>query len=170
MDVGIPYVIASQWLYAPHFFEYRGGLFRSVHPGGLIEDTLQIVDDWYDAYGGDISRVERTSNSLTLWSLFVGSDIDQYDEDLSGLAKTLARVWDALLRAEFPDRSFHVEVWISTRTDLRSRSTHNRRRATRSRAAMDTTTSTATSSRSSPHSTSAATRAGRDPVMTARFR
>lgn len=48
---------------------------------------------------------------LTLWDLFIACDNDEYDEDLSQLAKTLARAWDALLRVEFPDRAFQVEVY-----------------------------------------------------------
>lgn len=30
-DVGIPYVIAAQWLYVPKFAEYRGGLLSLIH-------------------------------------------------------------------------------------------------------------------------------------------
>jgi hypothetical protein len=108
---GIPFVIAAQWLYAPHFFEYRGAIFRSVRPEGRSEKGLRTLDGWFDYFDGDIPKVERNGNTLTLWDFFVGIDIDKYDADLSGMANTLARVWGALLRVEFPDRNFRVRVF-----------------------------------------------------------
>lgn len=110
-DVGIPYVIAAQWLYVPDFVEYRGGLFRTELPQGKGEENLRILDQWYDKHNGNISKVERITNLLTFWDLFVGHDTEPYEEDLSQLARTVARSWDALLRAEFPDRPFRVEVY-----------------------------------------------------------
>ncbi len=110
MGEGISYVIAAQWLYVPTFVEYRGGLFRAVHPGGVIEDNLGTVDDWFDAYDGDVSSVERTVNTLGLWDLFTGTDIGPYEDDLLPMALTIVRAWDALLRVEYPDREFEVKV------------------------------------------------------------
>lgn len=109
-DEGIPFVIAAQWLFVPHFFEYRGGVFRSVHPGERDEQGLRILDGWFDYHEGDISKIERIGNKLSLWGFFGGSDIDPYEDELLPLAKTIARSWEALLRIGFPDRTLEVLV------------------------------------------------------------
>lgn len=48
---------------------------------------------------------------MNLGDLFTAVDIAPYEEDLSQLAHTLARCWRGLLRAQFPERDFVVEVY-----------------------------------------------------------
>lgn len=107
----VRFVIAAQWLYVPDFVEYRGGVFRSELPRGLGDRKRANLDGWFDKFDGDVSKVENVGNLLALWGSVLASDTDQYDEDLSQLARTLAKTWDALLRVEFPDRAFQVEVY-----------------------------------------------------------
>jgi hypothetical protein len=108
---GTPFVIAAQWLYVPDFVEYRGGIFRTELPRGLSDGKRRNLDEWFNVFNGDIPKVENVGNLLSLWGSLLARDTDQFDEDLSQLAKTLARAWDALLRVEFPDRAFQVEVY-----------------------------------------------------------
>jgi hypothetical protein len=107
----VRFVIAAQWLYVPDFVEYRGGIFRAELPLGLTDRRRKNLDGWFDKFNGDIPKVENVGNMLSLWGSLLSSDTDQFDEDLSQLARTLARAWDALLRVEFPDRAFQVEVY-----------------------------------------------------------
>jgi hypothetical protein len=109
-----PFVIAAQWLYVPDFVEYRGGIFRAELPLGLSDNKRENLDEWFTVFDGDIPKVEHVGNLLPLWGSLLTRDTNQFDEDLSQLAKTLARAWDALLRVEFPERSFQVEVYDDT--------------------------------------------------------
>lgn len=110
-QVAVPFVVATQWLYVPDFVEYRGGVFRAELPRGLSKEDRKTLDGWFDKFGGNIQAAEKAGNVLTMWDLFIACDNDEYDEDLSQLSRTLARAWDALLRVEFPDRAFQVEVY-----------------------------------------------------------
>ncbi|GHG33349.1 MULTISPECIES: hypothetical protein [Amycolatopsis] len=107
----VPFVIAAQWLFVPDFAEYRGGIFRTELPQGLTEDTTAILDQWFGKFGGDVAKVERIANQLTLWDLFAAADVEPHDEELRQLARSIGRSWDALLKAEFPDRGFLVDVY-----------------------------------------------------------
>lgn len=107
---GVPFVAAAQWLFAPDFIEYRGGVFWTELPRGLTSEDSALVDQWFDSLGGDVSKVERISNLLTLWDLFVAADAEPDIVGLDQLARSIGRTWDALLQAEFPERKFVVEV------------------------------------------------------------
>ncbi|MFC4084750.1 hypothetical protein [Amycolatopsis samaneae] len=106
----VPFAIAAQWLFSPDFAEYRGGIFRTELPQGLTEDTRRILDQWFDKFGGDVGKVERIANQLTLWDLFAATDVEPYDEELRQFARSIGRSWNALLKTEFPDRDFTVDV------------------------------------------------------------
>jgi hypothetical protein len=106
----VPFVIAAQWLFSPDFVEFRGGIFRTELPQGLTEDTRAILDQWFDKFDGDVTKVERIANQLTLWDLFAVADVEPHDEELQQLARSIGRSWNALLKAEFSDRNFIVDV------------------------------------------------------------
>lgn len=111
-----PFVVATQWLYAPDFVEYRGGIFRAELPLGIQGIKRDILDSWFKAFDGDILKAEQAGNMLNLWGSLNSPDTDQFDDDnfyddLMQLATTLGRAWDALLRVEFPDRCFQVDVY-----------------------------------------------------------
>ncbi|QGK70799.1 hypothetical protein GIY23_15900 [Allosaccharopolyspora coralli] len=107
-ETAIPFVVASQWLFCPAFEEYRGCI---ILEGRIDRPSDPIIDDWIEQFQGDLSRTEEKCNLTTLYDVFGGSDTGPYDDDLSQLAQTLAHCWDALLKKEFPDREFIVEVY-----------------------------------------------------------
>ena len=105
----IPYVIASQWLFRPNFIEYRGGVFRSNHTSPT-ERATAIYDEWFDTFQGSIADTEFKVNLTVVPDLFAG-DLEPYEEDLSGLAHSIAACWRGLLKLQFPDREFVVDVF-----------------------------------------------------------
>jgi hypothetical protein len=108
---GPPFAIAAQWLFVPDFVSYRGGIFRTELPRGLGEREREHLDQSYAKFDGDVSEVEKIGNLLTLYDNFAPSELTpRKDEDLSQLARSIARSWDALLRVEFHDRTFQVTV------------------------------------------------------------
>jgi hypothetical protein len=106
---GLLYVVAAQWLYAPDFIEYRGGVFRADLPRGLSERKRASIDEWIDEPGGSVSKAEYHSNWLLLWDMFAACDLEKFDEDIIQLGRTIKCVWDALLKAKYPNRNFRVE-------------------------------------------------------------
>jgi hypothetical protein len=109
-QAAVPFVIATGWLFAPDFLEYRGGVFRGELPRGLTRQDQDTIDKWFERLDGDVAQVERIANQLTLYDTFAACDLASYENDLPTLAHTIARSWRGLLQAEFPDRSFKVEV------------------------------------------------------------
>lgn len=104
----IPFVVASQWLFAPEVGMYRG---CAIHADRIDGDVDPVVDQWLNELNGDISRTESICNLVTLYDVFLACDTEQYEDDLSQLAQTIAQCWDALLKTKFPDREFVVEVY-----------------------------------------------------------
>jgi len=105
---GLSFVVVAQWLFAPDFVEYRGGVFRTELPRGLGDKGREVLDDWFAHFSGDVSKVEGKGNLLILWDLF--SEADAHDDDLAQLAQTLERLWRLQLKDQFPDREFTFEV------------------------------------------------------------
>lgn len=104
---GLNFVVAAQWLFAPDFVEYRGGVFRVELPRGLGDKGHKVLDDWFVHFSGDVSKAEGKGNLIILRDLF--SQADAHD-DLVQLARTLERLWCLQLNDQFPDREFTFEV------------------------------------------------------------
>jgi hypothetical protein len=76
----------------------------------MLDGKLTAILRRAKSCNGDVVQVERNANVLKLFDTFAGCDLATYEADLSQLAHTIARSWRGLLRAEFPERSFEVEV------------------------------------------------------------
>lgn len=70
-------------------------------------------EHWWTATNGNVQAVEGVLNELHLWDLFDGGS-DEYSESdyraLEDLAPRIANSWRSIAEAQFPDRTFTVEV------------------------------------------------------------
>jgi hypothetical protein len=105
---GIEFVIASQWLYVPDFFEYRGGVFVSGLPQGLTDERRIGLDKMFLDFGGRVASVESLANLLEFWLIFGMSDIEAYYDEIEQTARSVRESWEALLKARYPTREFNV--------------------------------------------------------------
>ncbi|MQA87555.1 MAG: hypothetical protein GEV03_23760 [Streptosporangiales bacterium] len=109
---GLPFVIAAQWLFCPTFTKYRDCVVIVKDlDGGLSDGEKKVIDDWLEVFDGDTSKTETKKNLLILSDIFTSFDTEPYEEDLSRLARTLARCWQGLLKLEYPERDLVVEVY-----------------------------------------------------------
>lgn len=68
------------------------------------------VDEWFERYPDEPSRVESVVNAVVLYDLFVNGDIDPYEDALPGLAADIGTCWRGVLALRHPELSIHVEV------------------------------------------------------------
>jgi hypothetical protein len=114
-EQAVPFVIAARWLFCPDFIEYRGCVIveknRAVGGSGLAPADQAIVDDWFSTLGDDRAAVEAKVNLLNVADLFASVDTTPFEDDLSGLARSIAECWQGLLAVRYPGRRFTVEVY-----------------------------------------------------------
>lgn len=116
-ESAVPFVMAARWLFCPDFFEYRDCVFvvkntaPSTNDPHLTEHDKAIIDDWFRVLRNDRAAVESKTNLLNVAALFASVDIAPFENDLLGLARSIAECWQGLLMVRFPDRRFTVEVY-----------------------------------------------------------
>ncbi len=107
---GPPFVIAAQWLFCPEFVEYRGCVVMAHRL------DAKVLDEWFVELDGEVSRIEAVANLVSLYDVFTACDVAAYEADLSRLARAIARCWRGVLRMEYPERDFQVEVYDDERS------------------------------------------------------
>ena len=96
--------IAAGWLFNPATVEYRGGVFLAER------FSAPNVDDWFERYPNEPSRIESVVNAVVLYDYFVNCDTDPYEDALPGLAADIGACWQGILTLRYPKRAIHIEV------------------------------------------------------------
>lgn len=84
---------------------------RKMDETGLTHDEKAAVDEWLNHLGDNVPAVESKVNLLNLRDLFASVDLTPFDNDLLGLANSIAECWRGLLAVRYPQRRFNVEVY-----------------------------------------------------------
>lgn len=102
VSVTAAYLLAET-LFFPQLIQVRGCV--------LIANRYDPTnfDDWWQEFDGDTAAVEKMINHLHLWDAF-DPDGDAEHQAVAALADRVAQSWRAHAAAEFPDRTFTVDV------------------------------------------------------------
>jgi hypothetical protein len=103
-DAALPATIAAGWLFSPPTVQYRGCVF--------LTDRFSAanVDEWFESYGDEPSRIEAVVNQVKLWDFFLNAETEPYADALPGLAADIGACWRGVLSVRFPELMIHVDV------------------------------------------------------------
>ena len=103
-DTAIGATIAAGWLFNPTTVTYRGGVFLAER------FAASNVDEWFERYPAEPSRIESVVNRVVLYDYFTNCDTDPYEDALPGLAADIGICWRGVLAARYPQLTVNVEV------------------------------------------------------------
>jgi hypothetical protein len=103
-ETAIGATIAAGWLFNPSTVRYRDRVFLAER------FSAANVDEWFERYPNEPTRIESVVNTVTLYDYFTNCDTDPYEDALPGLAADIGICWDGVLSARYPELTAHVEV------------------------------------------------------------
>jgi hypothetical protein len=103
-EAAIGATIAAGWLFNPSTVRYRGGVFLAER------FAAPTVDEWFERYPKEPTRIESVVNNVTLYDYFTNCDVDPYEDALPGLAADIGICWRGVLSARYPELTVQVEV------------------------------------------------------------
>ncbi len=68
------------------------------------------MDEWFERYPDEPSRIESVVNAVVLYDYFVNCDTDPYEDALPHLAADIGACWQGILTLRYPKLAIHVEV------------------------------------------------------------
>ncbi|WP_243793487.1 hypothetical protein [Saccharopolyspora gloriosae] len=108
---GFEAILAIQWLFRPNFLEYRGTIFATENETEPSSAQKEALDIWISHFKGDTSKVEFKSNLTILPDVFTNLQLDEHIAEMSVFAESVADCWRGLLKTQFPNREFVVEIF-----------------------------------------------------------
>lgn len=96
-------LIFCKWLF-PDFVVFEDSVILEMK---FDEPAFRV---WLDHFSGDKAGVERMLNHTHLYDVFSGCGSAVDEVVFEQLSNVLAMSWRMVLKAQFPDRSFHVEA------------------------------------------------------------
>jgi hypothetical protein len=103
-DANVSATIAAGWLFNPSTVTYRGGVFLAER------FNAANVDEWFERYPDEPSRIESVVNAVKLYDFFANCDTDPYEDSLAGLAADIGVCWRGVLSLRDPELTVTVEV------------------------------------------------------------
>ncbi|GLF92886.1 hypothetical protein [Streptomyces yaizuensis] len=106
---GVAEWLALSRVFRPQFVQRRGCVLWQRAAGD------DLVDTWFEQFGGDIRAVEAFLNRLVLADV-IRCDIDEEtDAALTAIGNAIRAMWSCALAEAFPEESF--DVWVKETDD-----------------------------------------------------